>query len=141
MTPEINKFIKLTKRKREIEKELKEINEGLASLQEIVMTQFEQAEIQNINLHGMTLYIGSQLWAKKANENITTEQMILALENAHLGEYATRRINTQGLSAYFRKCEEMGESVPDALNGVIDVSRAYEIKSRLSPKGEQNDKE
>ena len=141
MTPEINEFTKLSKRKRVLESELKEVDERLSALQETVMTQFQQAEIQNINLHGITLYVGSELWAKKANENITQEDMISALEKAHLEEYATKRVNTQGLSAYFRRCEELGEEVPKALEGVIDVSRTYKIKSRLTPKGESNDKE
>ncbi len=102
----------------------------LLSLQEVVFAQFQQANTQSMNIQGLTLYIGSQLWAKKANDNITTDDMIRALHTAHLDEYAVNRVDVQGLSAYFRRAEELEEPVPECFKGVIEVDRKYEIKSR-----------
>lgn len=132
MTPEINKFAELSQRKKILKESLDLIEKELAGLQPIVMTQFEQASTQSMRIQGLTLYMGSQLWAKKANESVTTDDMIKVLKEAKLDEYVSPQVRTSALSAYFRRCEELGEPVPECLKGVIDVSRRYEIKTRRS---------
>ena len=132
MTPEINRFAALSKLQKTLKAELSDVNGELASLQEVVQTQFEQAGTQSMNIQGVTMYVGSSLYAKKATETTSTDDMIRVLKEAHLEEYYGPTVKTASLSAYFRRCEELGEPVPKCFTGVIDVSRKYEIKTRKS---------
>lgn len=125
----LDNFVELTRIKRSLEKGLKQVNADLEKLQPQILEIFQEQGISMMNIHGMTLYIQSQLWAKKAPE-VDIMGAIKALEEAHLEEYTKPSINVQGLSKHFREAEELNHEVPQCLAGKIDVTRSYKIVGR-----------
>ena len=131
MIEQVKRFVELTKSKRAFDAEVKLINEELRKLQEPVMEFFNDQGIQSTNIDGMTLFISSSLYAKR-NPDISLQDAILALEEAHLDSFTAPAINTQGLSKHFREMEENGEEMPSCLEGKIIANRTYEITARKS---------
>lgn len=125
------KFIELTKEKRAIEERLKIINGELSNLQDPILNEFQEQGVQSMNIDGMTMYIQSQLWAKR-NPECPPELAIKALEEAHLEEYIKPSFNTQALSKHFREREENNEEIPPCLLGKIDIVRDYKVAARKS---------
>lgn len=131
MIEQVKRFIELTKTKRDLATQAKVVNEELATLQDPVLEYFNEQGMQSMNLDGMTLFISSKMYAKRCID-ISVEDAIRALEEAHLDTFTAPAINTQGLSKYFREAEENGEEVPSCLEGKIDVNRYYEVVARKS---------
>ncbi len=131
MINQVKRFVQLTKQKRDLATEAKAVNEELAKLQEPVLEYFNEQGMQSMNIDGMTLFIGSKLYAKRCVD-ISVEEAIKALQEAHLDTFTAPAINTQGLSKYFREAEDNGEEVPSCLEGKIDVNRYYEVVARKS---------
>jgi len=82
-----------------------------------------------------TPYLFRQGWVKvvRQGERATDEEKaraIRALDEAGLGDFADRSINSQGLSARWREWEKNGEDPPAELDGVFEFEKRSEIRVR-----------
>jgi hypothetical protein len=123
----IEEFIELSKRKKELTRELEEVKSTLGALDAIILERFTQDGTEKITRNGMTLYVHSQLWAKK-KEGISNAQAVRALEEAGYEDYTT--LNHQSLSALLREWEKAREPIPEGLQNFIEGSTAYSIRAR-----------
>lgn len=123
----VEEFIRLSKRKKELTRELEEVKSTLGSLDAVLMEQFTKDGTQAITRNDMTLYVHSQLWAKK-KEGISNAQAVKALEESGFEDYTT--LNHQSLSALLREWEKAGEPIPEGLRDFIEGSTAYSIRAR-----------
>jgi|TARA_R110002167_G_scaffold59891_3_gene169633 hypothetical protein len=128
-TQAIAEFIELMNSEKEIKAELKALGKIKSDLQEIILKHFERNGIQNIKQNGATVYLKRDLWAGR-EEGVTNEEAAQALQDAGLGEYVGP--STQGLSAYLRELDELGEQIPAPLRGKIKVTETFKIQSRRS---------
>ena len=119
----------LSRKKKELKGELKNIEDELSSYEEGVMTYFEKNGIQNIKKNGMTIFLKRQLWAGK-EEGITGAEAVEALKEAGLDDYIGP--STQGLSAYLRELDANGEGIPQELQGKIKLTEKITISTRGS---------
>ena len=129
MTDNVAEFIELSKRKKGLKVELEEIEDRMKVLDPLIQEEFSQSGTSKVTRNGMTLYVGSQLWAKR-KEGVTGAQVCAALEAAGLEEYTT--MNHQSFSALLREWNKAGEPIPEALQSVIEGNTVYSVKGRVA---------
>lgn len=127
MNDNVEEFIELSKRKKKLTDELNEVQSRLGALDVLILEEFSQNGTQAVIRNGMTVYLHSQLWAKK-KEGVSNAQAVKALEEAGLEDYTS--LNHQSLSALLREWDKSGEPIPESLQPYIEGSIAYSIRSR-----------
>lgn len=123
----IEKFIELSFKKKLLKKEYNEVASELGALEGELVDYFVQTGTKKITRQGMTVYLHTQLWAKK-KEGVTNAEAVGALEDAGLGEYTS--FNSASLSSLMREWAEMGHVIPEQVNRVIEGSMSTSIRSR-----------
>lgn len=134
------RYIDLTRRKRNIEAELREINGELAEVESTLIEQFVQDGLQSVAIKGLgTAYLRSDIWAsapKGEDGHGDYDAACDALERAGLAQFVQRRFNAQTVSAYVRNLprdEATGAPVlPPELDGNLTVSIVPKIGVRES---------
>lgn len=126
---QIANYIQLTKDKRLLENNLKAVKALIADKEPEILEHFAKYGLQNLNQEGVTIYVKRDQWAAR-EKGVETEQVIQALHDAGLSEFAAPKVNTQSLSAYLRELDRDGEAFPNELEGIIKLTETYKIGSR-----------
>ena len=96
------------------------------------MEYFADAGIQSTKLEsGRSVFIHRQLWAGKADEDMSGAEIVTALQASGLGDLGTA--NWSSLSAWCREQDRDADNMPilpDGLAGVITVTERVEPRSR-----------
>ncbi len=158
----LKRYVALEKKRRDLDKQLKETKKSIEELDASVLEQLRKAEVQSLNIDGMTLYIRRELWVKipaqnpeaPRNEQIPEKEAAISAlaENPETAEYVNETFNSQSVSAFLREIEAShdivlescnrlsdleakGVQLPEALQPIkhaLGVSEVYKVGSRLS---------
>ena len=130
----IKRWNELKDRKATLEDELDEVKAQLAELDSQIQESFIEEGVQNIKVDGHTVFLYRQIWAKKADPEMSTQEICDALGAAGLGDFVKEGYNTQTLSAWLREQEQPDGSfdLPLELQGIIEAAPKFEIRRRKS---------
>ena len=133
-TTSIKSLINLTRRKKEIDTELKEIEREIRFLGPQIVEDMIDNEMQKLTIDGATVYLRTQLWARATRDDpdseyaseFEQERACEALEAAGLGDLVKPRFNVHSLSAEVRRMTKAGEPIPPEFEGAINVTQNTE---------------
>jgi hypothetical protein len=133
----LDRFIELTERKRELEKELRMLKDQLAPLEDDLLDELAQRGESAVRhaATGRLVSIRRQIWARAANGKPAA---CAALADVGLSEYVEETFNTHSLSAYYRELatqrRQAGQPVTDLeqllaprLRGVIALTEDHRL--------------
>lgn len=124
---DVRRFIELTEKKRELDAEIRALNEQLGELDERLQEGFVQDGVDKITADGFTVYIRKQFWASVAGRDALgkTESTLRAIDVLRangLSHMVT--LGTQSVSSLFRDEEAVAELPPD-------VREAFEVTEKV----------
>lgn len=123
---DLKKFVSLTKQKKSMEEELKDIQSELDRLESLLISFFEEQGIQKISVDGRTVYIRRQLWMKQ-NEGTDKQAACNALKQAGLEDFVKENFNVQTISSYARELDQQGEKIPTSLKKYFNVDEVFRV--------------
>lgn len=125
------RFIQLTKRKRELEENLKEVNATLA-LAEPSVSNFLTAK--GANSHSTsegTIFFRKHVYASlKPDDDGTFSAAFEALRSHDLGHLITQTVTPQDLKAWAKALDSTKQELPDALSDHVAISKTYKVTVR-----------
>jgi hypothetical protein len=115
-----------------LRKELKRLTEQVAELvakgQEVLVDQYAAMGISEIGFDDRFGSLQSQVWARKKDPTVTTQDVVAALAADGLTELITEpSYNAQSLSAFVRGLEEEGKPIPQNLAEVIEAYETWKV--------------
>ena len=135
-------FTKLTKRKREVEAELRVIKDDLKAQEAVLRDQFAEDGIKSTNIDGMTVYVHRQWWARPLDD----KQLSIAALNRHpiWRDFVEQTFNVMTVSARVRELTEevadehpdwsdeqiLKKGVPAGIRDHLFIEREYKIRAR-----------
>jgi len=124
----VARFVALEKRKRDLDRELREVKGELATLEVDLLDWFERNGVKNMGVQGMLVYVHQQLWAAPADGDY--ERACLALRAAGLDDFVREQFNIHQVSAWVRERAKAGEELPPSFTGNIDVREQFTLRAR-----------
>jgi hypothetical protein len=154
--PKLKKFVRLTRKKRKLKEQLKEIE---ASIRELVgdgdelgelLKAFVENKIQNVpGVDGMTVYLTRKVYASSAVKKSDDEEayienqkkIIEVLKTLGLDEFTSNTFSGAALGAYFKEQQEVKEQdldeiieieevIPTLLKDIIKVSEKFTLAGK-----------
>jgi hypothetical protein len=124
-------FKKLAERKRELEASLREVKNQMAAEQEPLLDELAESGLRSAKLEdGSTIYIHRSVFVGAKDTDY--DRACDAFVNAGMGEFVQRRFNVNTVSAWYREATADGESIPSALEDVLDVNERVSLRVRSS---------
>lgn len=123
----------LEQKRSAIEHQIKELKKQIQPYEEQLLQMFAENGVNNIKIHGKTIYIHRQLWARPVDGDY--ERACKILREIGLDEYVKETVNVNNISAYVREQDEMGSELPSSFYDAFRVDEVYKVRSRLSDKG------
>ena len=116
------------------EAEMKAYKEEAATIEAQLVEMFTDAELQNINVDGKTLYLHRSVFAQR-KPGATAEDVIEALRAAGAGDLVKDNVASQTLSAYVRELTEDDDApgLPEEVAAVLEAGERYAIRIRNAP--------
>lgn len=130
MLDQVKRYAELIARKRELEAELRAIQDQLNVMEPGLVEAFIDAGIQHLRLNGQTLYLQQEIWASPVDGDY--DSLCDALERAGLGDMVVRRVHHNTLSAWVRELRKAGEEMPEEVKPYLKVSETYRLRVRKS---------
>lgn len=133
---QLSRFAELEARRRELEEELKVIEQEQGELEPQVLEQFVESGVSKVTINGLTVYMSTTLWAGVARRDDETpedayERACARLTELGLGDFVQTRFNTQSLSAYFREQQKApGGIALEAFEGAIEIGEKVKLRAR-----------
>lgn len=128
--PGLHLFVYFTGRKRELEAELRQVQDRLNELEPGLVDMFSEEGIQRTTVDGYTAYLQEEVWASPLNGDIAA--LCAALKEAGFGDMVAETVNRQTLSAWVREHRKDGEPLPPAVEPVISVTAGYRLRAKKS---------
>ena len=128
-------FGDLLTRKRNLEKQVRELSGEMEALQRPLQEQMinEGLDSLPINLPDggkMTLYLHRQMWARAKEGD--RGAVVAALKMAGLEDLVKEDVNLSTLSCWVRETLAGGDSLPPTVNDTLDVEMVTQIRGRRS---------
>jgi len=124
-------FKKLAERKRELEASLREVKNQMAAEQEPLLDELAESGLRSAKLEdGSTIYIHRSVFVGAKDTDY--DRACDAFADAGMGEFVQRRFNVNTVSAWYREATADGESIPSALEDVLDVNERVSLRVRSS---------
>ena len=128
------RFITLRKDKSDTAVMAREIQDEINDIEPVLLAHFEKTGTQKITQNGLTVYLKRDLYAGLCEDGsgskISEEVAKQALKDAGLSDFCLEKINTTGLSAFFRELDEAGQELPEQLVGKFKANEVFKISSR-----------
>jgi len=146
------RYIELTARKRDLEKQLRDIKQEIGDdtqgLMARVLAEFAEQGVRQVkhDATGATAYIDRRIWARvhRDGDEATPEEKARAagmLRAAGMGEFVEPTVAVQRLSAHFRELAreraaagepvDVDELLPAELHGAIDLTEDHRVNVRF----------
>lgn len=125
-----DKLDELETQKTVIEEQIKELKRQMRPYEEQLLLFFSEHGVNNIKLHGKTLYIHRQLWARPLDGDY--ERACKVLRDIGLDEYVKETVNVNSISAYVREQDDMGIELPERFMDGFRVDEVYQVRSKSS---------
>lgn len=133
----VREFAEKRRRAQDLKDQLKEVDKWIEQVQPTMLEGWlKHGWTTGPKIEGVgTPFLFRQGWAKivREGEDITDAERaraIAALDEAGLGDLATRSINTQTLSARYREWEKDHVDPPEELEGAFVFEKRSEIRVR-----------
>lgn len=119
-------YVALSRRKKELDRELASVKDKLEELESTVLDLIEQEALpSSFRLDGASIFTREQLWASPKNKDHAA--LAAVLREIGLVEYLPRTVNSHSISAYVREhvSEETGEveGLDPRLLDALNISR------------------
>ncbi len=123
----------LKENKKELETTLKNVNEKILEVEVSLAELMTLNETQNFTRSGTMFSLTTSTKASaKAGKR---EELYTALKNAGYGDLVVETVNPSSLSAFVKEqISENGESLPDWLDGLVNVFEKTSISLRKAKK-------
>ena len=128
--PGLREFVSLTGRKRDLEAELRQVQDRLNELEPGLVDMLVEEGIQRTTVDGYTAYLQEDVWASPLDGNIAG--LCAALKVAGFGDMVAETVNRQTLSAWVRERRKDGEPLPPAVEPVISIIAGYRLRAKKS---------
>lgn len=135
-------FSGLRAQKRDLESQLKAVNQEIETLQPLALEEFMENNVTNMKVNGETLFIYRQVWAGSVQVegpdgkmHGDKERTTKALIAAGLGWMVEPSFNAQVLSGWIREqpTDDSGNPIlPPELEGNVSISPKAEIRLRAA---------
>lgn len=136
---EYGMYAALFKQKKQTETKLAGIKERMAKIESIVLEEMTESGVASMNIKDVTLYIKRELWAGVVRGEDETSRMAQSracefLDEFGLGHLYALKVNTQGLSAYFREEDKKGtlEETLKPMEKGLKCTEVFKIGARRS---------
>jgi vacuolar-type H+-ATPase subunit I/STV1 len=142
-------FVRLEKRKRELDAELKQVKQQIDDLEQALIPQFiELGGEPSVRVDGLTIWLVQEIYASPINDR---EEVAHALKLSELGQYVAENYNTNSLTSYVRELwrelrdtarrenriateADLRAALPSALRPVLKISLLHKLSSTRSSK-------
>lgn len=121
---QINRYIDLTNLKKEIKKQLEDLQKQLNVLSVQLIEEFEQDSVQSLNVSDHTVFLRRTLRASTYGKDI--QKCIAFLDANGYNDIVKQAINANTLSAHVRELEDKGE-LDDAWKEAFKISEVYDL--------------
>lgn len=116
----------------ELRKELKRLSDAISAEieagQEQLVEMYTHAGTGLIEIGGRVGTLGSQIWARKVDESVTSEDVAAALRADGLGHLVSpESYNSSRLSAFLRDLDEENKPIPPHLAQVIEANERWRV--------------
>lgn len=116
----------------ELRKELKRLSDAIGAEieagQEQLVEMYTHAGTGLIEIGGRVGTLGSQIWARKVDESVTSEDVAAALRADGLGHLVSpESYNSSRLSAFLRDLDEENKPIPPHLAQVIEANERWRV--------------
>jgi len=132
----ITRFIELSHRLRDLEREKKEIRAELDLYQQRIFDRFNDAGISNIKTNLGTIYVHTSVRVNYIDGD--KQRALQYMRTNGLGGMISETLDQRQLAAWLKETPE--EEWPSDLDTALQVSREYSLRVRLAGKAD-NDKE
>lgn len=133
---QVRRFIALTKRKEEIDKELKAVNAKIAALQEPLLAFFAESGMQRVTVDGRTAYVWTQVRGR-VRSGVARDAAVGVLRE-HAPELVAENFNLNAVSSWLNEQRTLGEyitaeqfeaALPEDLRGVFEVYQVNRVQT------------
>ncbi len=122
----VQRFVQETHTKRNLDAQLREVNERIGKLETAILDQWASTGITKVTCDGMTVYTGEQLSVKsKDGDTQAVRDALMASGHADL-----TTVNHQRLKAFVKECLEADTVLPEQLTSAIEINRVKRIFGR-----------
>ena len=129
MSTEWTRYAELLQQKRLLEKDLREVKRDIAAAQEPLLDKLAEQGLRSIKTdEGDTVYMHRAVYVGAKDTDY--DRACDAFSAAGLGEFVQRRFNSNTVSAWYREATAEGQSIPQALEDVLDVNERITLRVR-----------
>ena len=108
---QLNGFVCLEKRKRDLDAELKQVKQQIDDLEQALIPQFiELGADPSVRVDGLTIWLVQEVYASPVNDR---QEVADALKLSELGQYVAENYNSNSLSAYVREVAREQAVLPE----------------------------
>ena len=125
---QVQEYAALVARKRELEAELRAIQDRLNEMEPGLVEQLIEAGVQHVRVGGQTVYLQQEIWASPVDGDY--DALCDALERAGLGDMVVRRVHHHTLSAWVRELRKADEEIPEEVRPYLKISETYRLRVR-----------
>lgn len=119
-------FVDKTKRKRELEAELRSVNKEIEGVKEAALEEMADAGMSSVPFDDMTVYASKQIRAKVADQ----EAACVVLARSGYEDLVKTSVNLNTLSALLKEIDANGETMPPEFDGVIERVEFFDLRAR-----------
>jgi len=123
----LHDFVDATRSKRELEAQIKILDEQIAQAEKKLLAEMTDAGVQRVTVDDVTVYIHRQLWASK-NPNVTDEEAAEAIKLVGLDDMIKPKFNANTMSSYIRELDGQGRPIPDPLLSVLSITEKFSVR-------------
>lgn len=124
--------VQKTRRRQELELELKQVKDSLSDLQQRLLDAIEEGRYPaKSQVDGMSIFVRRTVWARpKERGDEGKEAAVMALRACGLDDYVQDTFNTHSISAYVRDVEKEGEVLPPEFLDAFRIDETFELQAR-----------
>jgi hypothetical protein len=124
---EVTRFANLMRRKKDLDRQLKEIGADLAKMEAPLLEAMASTGLQSLKLaSGGTLYVRSQIWPRYLDGKGRPD-VIKALKADGLNEYLKEDYNAHQFAAFIRELDGNGDPLPEHLAQCVEPSERFKL--------------
>lgn len=125
---EINRYATLMRSKKELNRQIKEIDVELAKMEEPLLEAMASSGLQSLKLTGGgTLFVRTQVWPKFL-EGKDRRHVLVALKKDGLGEYIKEDFNANQFAAFVREVHASDDQqLPPHLAECVEASERFKL--------------
>jgi len=120
-------WVELTERKRELEAQLRSLQDRLTVIEGPLIEDMALAGISSVKINGFNVFRQREFFAR-TKEGIDKETMIERLREAGLGNCLG--LQHQTLRSLAREWADLGEEPPAAITDVVDLGDVFRLRTR-----------